>query len=154
MTLNIKPARELHSKWAWRVEIDGIIGIQFQKCTELKKTITYSEYYEGGSPTPTKTPQRIKVEDITLSRGSDRGRVLYDWFMLVQSNLIEGGSGLEYKKNLDLVRLYNGQEVKRWAIAGASPSDGSFFDGDNESDDVDIESLVLKIDDFDLVGTV
>lgn len=145
--------RPLHMKFRFTVEVDNLTSAGFQKCSELAKEVTVAEYHEGGASLPSKVPARVKVNPVTLTRGTGLDLELYDWFKQVFGVVENGGLVQEdYKRNLDIVQRDNaGNEVRRWEVLGAWPSKFKAGDWDNESDDVNIEEVELQIDDFKIV---
>lgn len=153
MTIVGKP-QSYYDKFLFRVEIDGITYAGFSKCSELKKSVAEIQHFEGGSLIPDKSPGRVTVADVTLERGASNDLELYGWFEnVVKVAAGQGGQGQvdgSYKRNFDIVQLdRDGTVLQRWECVGAWPKDFVAGDWDNDSDEKQITSVVLAIDDFE-----
>ena len=139
-------------KFAFSIEIDGLVAASFASCTELSVEAAKVEHWEGGRLIPYKTPGRLTFADITLERGATRDRAFYDGM----NQVAEAASGLGlptplFKKNLDIVSHdRDGSTLRRWSLYNAWPTKFSAGAWDNASDDVVIESVVLTYDTFEL----
>jgi phage tail-like protein len=139
-------------KFAFNVELDGLVAASFASCSELSVEAAKVEHWEGGRLIPYKSPGRLTFADITLERGMTRDRALYDWMVSVAD--AASGLGLPtplFKRNLDIVSLdRDGSTLRRWSLYNAWPTKFVAGAWDNASDDVVIESVVLTYDSFEL----
>ena len=141
-------------KFAFSIEIDGLVAASFSSCSELSVEAAKVEHWEGGRLIPYKTPGRLTFADITLERGSTRDRAFYDWM----NQVADAASGLGlptplFKKNLDIVSLdRDGSTLRRWSLYNAWPTKLVAGAWDNASDDVVIESIILTYDNFELTA--
>ena len=147
MALTGEP-RTFHDKFLFTVEIDGVAHAGFQRCSEIRAEVAKIEHYEGGSPIPDKSPGRVTVPDVTLSRGATRDKDLYDWYLQVlDASAGTGQATPQFKRNIDVVQKDRaGNELERWRLFGAWPTAFSAGDWDNTADDHVIESLTLAYD--------
>jgi phage tail-like protein len=146
--------RKLQKKFAFVVEIEGVVSANFTKCSELSAEIAKVEQWEGGSLIPDKSPGRVTVSDVTLERGVANGDSdLYTWWQDVVR--VSANSGLPspfYKRVVDVVSLErDGSVLRRWILSGAWPTKFVAGEWDNDADENVIEMVTLAIDTFDLV---
>jgi len=142
--------RSFHDRHRFVVEVPGLSYSGFEKCSELKASVTLREHYEGGSSLAHKGPGRIKVDNITLERGATADLQMYNWFSQV-ADLAEGIGQVDphFKRDLSIVQLSrSGGELLRWNVYGAFPIEFTAGEWDNTSDEVVITKLALAIDYF------
>jgi hypothetical protein len=114
--------RSFHKKFKFVVEIDDVGHAGSQKCSELSVEVANMQYFEGGSPIPSKSPGRLTFANVN------------------------------YKRNLDIVQQDpDGTTLRRWTLSRAWPVKFVAGDWDNESDENVIESVTLTYDFFELV---
>lgn len=147
--------RKFYTKFAFIVEVEDLGSAMFSKAGPLEIELNEIQYYEGGAILPEKIPGRATVSDITLERGSSNDRDLYDWFRKVLAQ--QAGTGLpddNFKRTIEIIQLDRDETVaKRWVIYNAWPKKFIAGDWDNDSDELNMESVVLACDSFDLIQT-
>ena len=145
--------RSFHKRFKFLVEVDGFERTGFSKCSELSAEIAKVEYFEGGSLIPNKSPGRMTFTDVTLERGASQDLELYVWFK--ETAFAASGLGLvdeEYKRDIDIVQQdRDGTELLRWSLSKAWPVKFVAGDWDNDADEVNIRSLTLTYNFFDIV---
>jgi phage tail-like protein len=153
-------SRTFHKKFKFVFEIDGVAYAGFQKCSELKVSVAKIEHWEGGTLISNKSPGRITTTDITLERGATADADLFNWMKDVANQTADAGGGAggrgaglkedQIKRSGDLVQLdRDGEELRRWTIDNAWPTDFSGGEWDNDADENVIESVTLTYDTFD-----
>jgi phage tail-like protein len=149
--------RQYHKKFKFVVEVDGFGSAGFQKCSAIEAEVAVVEQYEGGSLIPQKDPGRVKVTNITLTRGATTDEDMFKWFKEVVDLAGDAGGGAggrgtgkkdpEFKRNLSIVQLdRDGSELRRWSISGAWPCKFNGGEWDNDADENVIESVELCYD--------
>lgn len=148
--------RSYHKKYKFIIEANGIECAEFEKCSKLEAEIAAAERNEGGRAVPRKNLGRVKVSDLTLSRGASKDKDLYNWFKLAIDMV--GDTGLkddEYKKDLDIVvQDRDGSTIGRWRCYNCQPQKFSPGEWDNTSDDDLMEEITIALESFEyVVGT-
>ena len=143
--------RSFHDKHRFLIEIPGFCYTGFQKCSELKASVSVREHYEGGTSMAHKGPGKLKVADITLERGATNDLDLYNWFS--QVSLMATGTGQpepHFKRDLSIVQLgRSGTPRIRWHVYGAFPIEFVAGDWDSSSDEIVISKITLAVDYFE-----
>lgn len=144
--------RSFHSKWKFRVEIEGFSYAGFQSCSEVSVEAAKNEHWEGGRNTPDKQPGRLTHADVTLQRGATTDLDMYDWMKTVADASRNAGliSPL-FKRNVSIVQLaLDGRPLRRVRLFAAWPVKFVVGDWDNDSDENTIEQVTLTYDRFDI----
>ena len=139
-------SRQYHKKFKFVVEIAGIAFAGFRSCSDIRIQVATIEQSEGGSLIPNKSPGRVTVPPVTLSRGATDDLDLYLW---MQQVVAVGGilEGQAFKRTIDIVQLRrSGSELRRWTLFNAYPIDWKAGDWDNEADENTIEEVILAYD--------
>jgi phage tail-like protein len=144
--------RRYRKKFNFAVEIDGLEVAWFQSVAGLKRTIGVTEQHEAGvARVASKTPSKVKYENLTLEVGTTDNRELWDWSELVYR--ASADSGLpdgDYEKNLAVVeRDRNGTELGRWNVFRAWPTEFDAGAFDATSEDNRIQTVVLAYERFE-----
>ena len=143
--------RKLYSKFRFQVDVDGITSAYFQTATGLEMSIAAAEYAEGGSMAPMKEPGRASYSNLTLSRGVSLDLDFDNWAkdLVEMYNQVPIGSGDNTPgvfRDLTIIQMdREGNEDIFYDCYGCFPVRYKPFDGDNMSDDVQIEELELAI---------
>lgn len=159
----IGKARSYHKKFKFVVEIDGFLFAGFQKCSAIEMEIAVVEQNEGGTLIPNKSPGRVKVTNVTLTRGVTDDQDMFAWFKEVADLAGDAGGGAggrgsgkkepDFKRHLDVVQLdRDGSELKRWSLSNAFPVKFNAGEWDNDADENTIESMELAYDVPDTVA--
>ena len=106
-------AAEPHTNHRFRVEIDGVSGVDFAEVVLPEARAEIIEYREGGDRRAHKIPGATHLGVLTLKRGVTQSQDLFAWW----SNV---ASGAPDRRNVSVV-LFDGQgqPVKQWRISGA-----------------------------------
>jgi len=158
---SLAAARTLHEKFNFRVQIDGIDKLFFQKASELSQEVAQIDYYEGGALIPIKWPGRVTISDVTLDRGVGVDVDLHNWMFQVADPAKAGGIGAGlppalYSRNISILQndRTKTQIIRRWKLFGAWPKKYVAGEWDNTVDEVVIEMLTLAIDRFELASAL
>lgn len=73
-------ANDPQQQYRFRVDIEGISGIGFQKVDGLESEIEVTEYREGGYNATRKLPGIEKTGTVTLEKGAFKDKTLFNWF--------------------------------------------------------------------------
>ena len=111
--------RDFYTKFTFTVEIAGVTWAGFQTCSEIRIQTAKIEHWEGGVLIPDKSPGRVTVPDVTLTRGATQDVDFYEWV----GEVVEAGSvltGAEFKRSVDIVQKdRRGVELRRWTLVNA-----------------------------------
>lgn len=149
-------ARSYHKRFLFRVEIPGVAWAGFQKCGELKETTAVISQWEGAGQLTWNaaytSPGRVKTSDVTLERGATSDLDLWRWYRQVSDAGAGSGAVDEaYKRSVQIVQLdRDGNELRRFALRAAWPTEYSAGDRDNTADGNSVESLTLTYEYFEL----
>jgi len=138
--------RSFYKKFKFRVEIQGVIWAGFQTCGDIAIEVATIEHHEGGSLVPNKSPGRVTVPDVELTRGGTDDLDLYAW---MQQVVAAGGILVDpsQKRSVDIVQQDRaGGELRRWTLINAYPVRWKAGDWDNGADENVIESITLAYD--------
>jgi len=143
--------RTFYKKFKFVIEIDNVASSAWQKCGELSSETAKTEYYEGGSLIPDKSPGRVSFSDVTLERGATSDLDAWTWYKEVSDVAANsGGVAASFKRDVDIVQQdRDGKTLRRWRLTAAWPTKFVAGDWDNESDDNVIEQLTLTYDFFE-----
>jgi len=129
------------------VEYDGILVAEFTECTGLSVETEIFEYVEGGENTYThKLPVRVKYSNITLKRGLDPNKDLFEWYQ-------QCANGKIVRKNVSIM-VYGPEEgqnktpIKRWDLRRAFPMKWVGPDLRSDAGAVTVETLELAHEGF------
>ena len=142
--------RSYYKRFAFVVEIDGLVYAGFQSCSDLSLEVAVVEQREGGGVLPDKSPGLVTVADITLERGATDDEDLWNWMKEV-ANMAAGAGQIdpEYKRTMDIVQLdRDGAELRRWTVVGCWPTTFTAGAWDGTADENVIESVILACDYF------
>ncbi len=132
-------------KWAFTVEVEGVVVAGFTKAGPLKQVQSVAEQHEGGSPTVVDvTPTKYKTEKVTLERGASNNSELWDWWANQKR-------GLQDKRNVSVVGQHpDGTAATRYnlKLCVILEFEAGDFDGKNETENV-VEKLVIQPLDLD-----
>lgn len=140
----------IHQKASFIVEIPGLGGAAFQKCSELAKDIEQSSIREGGVLIPHKQPALVSYSDVSLERGMSGDKALYDWVEAVADAAQNSGlTEPEYKRTIDIVQIDRARRPRlRFRLYNAFPVKYVAGEWDNESSEFVIEKITLAYDYF------
>jgi len=108
--------RDPHLGLRFWIQLGQIEIAGFRECSGLSIETETFEYAEGGLNTYThKLPVRVKYQNITLKRGLDRGRDLFDWYWRA--------SGGQIARQPISIIVYDslGEVVQKWDLQNAYP---------------------------------
>jgi len=153
MPLQSKEVEFLH-EWSFRVEIDDFTVTDFMECSGLKQNVSKIQTWQGGSVSPVQEPGRVTFDDVTLRRGYTGDRSFYTWAKLCANVSANAGVRTQrLKRNFDIVALRrDGTTAARWRVKGAWPTSFTAGAWNNDSDNAQVEELVLAIDDFHVIS--
>lgn len=124
------------------VEIDGIQATSFKKVDGLKSAFAVIEERDGNEPNRKRKQRGLETFDnVTLTKG----------VTFVDSELAAWYATGD-RRSVSIVQLsHAGDEMKRWNLVNAFPLEYSPIEGmESDSDAVQVESLVLAHEGFDL----
>ena len=122
------------------VSIDSIEIAGFSECSALTVETETFDYAEGGmNDYVHRLPVRTKYGNITLKRGINEGRELFDWFKLC---LRDGGSRAMPRKNVSIL-IYDSQQkvARRYDLHDAYPVKWTGPDLKSDAGAVAVETL-------------
>jgi len=139
--------RNYYKKFKFVVEIAGVVFAGFQTCGEISVENAKIEHHEGGSLIPNKSPGKVTVADVELTRGATQDKDLWDWMR----QAIELGAIVsedELKRSISIVQQDRaGNEIDRWDLINAWPVKFVASAGwDNDADENLMESITLAYD--------
>jgi phage tail-like protein len=102
--------RTVQARDSFHLEIDGISGGSFLRCSGLAARVDVFEHAEGGSDRARKLRGDLTHSNICLERGVVRGQELYDWFL--KGDLRNGAVVLLSRE---------GKETARWSFLRGWP---------------------------------
>ena len=143
--------RRLRTRHKFLVYSGRFGSAAFQKMSELSVEFAQITYHEGGALIPHKVPGRATFADVTLERGSSDNSEFINWAQDVGNAATNSGLITDAYKVDDLAvnqQDFDNSLMDSWVLIGAFPVKyvaGSF---DNETDEVNIESLTLAYDYF------
>ena len=133
---------DLMTTFAFVLEIDGVEMASFRKCTGVEsetETIEYKEATKDGKMVIRKVPGAMKWSDITLKKGIDARRDLWDWRKQVEDGDIDAA-----RRNGSVV-LYDSKhnEVARWNFIAGWPSKWKGADLNAGEDAIAVEEITI-----------
>ena len=152
-------SRPLVGKYAfWVRDISsGIVEAKFQKATGGGMTLNIGEYAEGGAQAPMKEAMTASYANLTLEHGVFENTELYDWVtevidMLKGKGMGAGRASPEHLRNFAVDQLRRDRTVLRTVMYyNCQPAAFDPGDNDNTSNDVQVETLELAPEWFDVV---
>ncbi len=126
----------------FKLIIQGVTEGHFTECTGLGVKVEAIKYREGGNnQVVRRIPGRVEYDDVTLRYGLTDSRDLWDWLMTAVNGEVE-------RKNVSVAMLgpEGSEEVLRWDLINAWPSEWRGAPLDALSHEMAIESLVLVFD--------
>lgn len=148
MTAIVGTQKLYYKAFLFRIEIAGLVGAAFQDMSELSMETADIDQWEGGSLISTKSPGRVTVPNVTLSRGATDDRRMWNWFLetVAAASLV---AEPDFKRSPDLVQFNRaGDEITRWTLINAYPRKFVAGAWDNNADANVIESVELRFDFF------
>jgi phage tail-like protein len=142
--------RTLFGRFKFLVDINGFTSAAFQSAAGLKFNIAVMEYWEGGALASFNEPGRATFDNLTLERGVFYDLDMYNWVLEVIEMLRDfpvgaGDISPKFKRDLRVMQLErNNEPVVVYPVFDSFPTEWAPGDFDNTSDEVSVESLVLK----------
>ena len=146
-------AKTYYQKWAFRVDVEGFSAeTGFSKAGPLDLEVNTAEYREGGAIIPYRDPATGSFPPITLEKGSTDEVEVYNWMKDVLDAASNSGQDYStFKRTVTIEQLDRTQTVKkRWTLTNAWPSKFNSADFDGSADEINIESVELTYDYFEL----
>ncbi len=85
---------DYHQKWAFRLELEGVVVGGFESCGPLSQESEMVEQHEGGSRTAVdKRNGKFKTENVKAKRGSSNDMSLWLWWRNVKAGIHDIRSG-------------------------------------------------------------
>ncbi len=138
MPNNVDPYRAYNFK----IEIAGVEEAHFTECNGLGVKVTPIKYREaGGNQIVRHIPGPVEYAAITLRYGLTSSRNLWDWMLTTVQGRVE-------RRNISVILFdsEDSQEVLRWNLFEAWPSEWKGAPLDAMNREVAIESLTLVFD--------
>lgn len=137
--------RDPYRAYSFKLVIQDVTEGHFTSCTGLGVQVEVIEYREAGSRDVVRAiPGRTSYDDVTLRYGLTDSRELWDWMMTaVRGNVV--------RKNVSVLMLSDDgvNEVMRWNLINAWPSQWRGAALDALGSEVAIESLTLVFESLD-----
>ena len=106
----------------FHVEIGNIKEAAFSDCSGLEIATDLFEYQEGGlNEYSHKLPGRTKLSNVTLKRGFAKSNELYNWYLEMEQNLLQGKSITRQQVTITLYSTSVEKELMRWTLQDAFP---------------------------------
>ena len=127
-----------HTKFRYRVEIDGLFAGGFSEASGFDASIDVVEYREGDMiPTPLKVQGLVKYGNITLKQGLVDSTVIYDW-------MTQGVTGPVDRKTITITLMdESGADCASWQVINAWPMKYTAPDFNATASEVAIESIEI-----------
>jgi phage tail-like protein len=122
----------------FKLIIQGVVAGHFVECTGLGAKVQAIRYQEGGSQTVYRIPGQVEYSDVTLRYGLTTSAELWTWFMKSIHGPVE-------RLNVSVLVLDpdSFQEVMRWNLIDAWPSEWRGASLDALTREIAIESVTL-----------
>lgn len=151
-------SRPLVGKYAFWVRdlSSGIQVAKFQKATGAAQTLNIGEYTEGGAQAPMKEITTSSFSNITLEHGVFENTELWNWIVTICDMLSDSpfGSGVaspDHLRNFAIDQLKRDRTVLRTiTLYNCQPTSYSPGEFDNTSTDIQVETLELAFEYFDI----
>ena len=134
-----------YRSYNFKLDIAGVTEGHFTECSGLGVKVTPIEYREGGNNQVVRhIPGPVEYAAVTLSYGLTASRDLWDWMLTAVQGRVE-------RKNVSILMLDSegSNEVLRWNLNDAWPSEWKGAPLDARSREIAIESLTLVFDTMD-----
>ena len=106
----------------FHVEIGEIKEAAFRECSGLEITTDVFEYQEGGlNEYSHKLPGRTKLSNVTLKRGFATSNELYNWYLEMEQDLLQGKSITRKQVTITLYSTSEPKELMNWTLNDAFP---------------------------------
>jgi len=106
----------------FHIEIGDIKEAAFTECSGLEMSTDIFEYQEGGlNEYSHKLPGRTKLSNVTLKRGFAISNELYNWYLEMEQNLLQGNSITRKQVTITLYSTAKKEEMMRWTLQDAFP---------------------------------
>lgn len=106
----------------FHVEIGEIKEAAFSECSGLEIATDVFEYQEGGlNEFSHKLPGRTKLSNITLKRGFAASNELYNWYLEMEQDLLQGKSITRKQVTITLYSASEREELLSWTLQDAFP---------------------------------
>ena len=131
-------ARDPHLGLRFWIQLGQIEIAGFRECSGLSIETETFEYAEGGLNTYThQLPVRVKYQNITLKRGLDRGRDLFDWYW-------RAAQGQIARQPISII-VYDslGEIVQKWDLQNAFPCKWNGPGLDAREGEIAVESVEI-----------
>lgn len=133
---------DLYTTFSFALEMDGIGVAQWKEASGVEsetETIEHKEATKEGKMIIRKVPGAMKWSDITLKKGIDARRDLWDWRKQVEDGDIDSA-----RRNGSVV-LYDSKhtEVARWNFVAGWPSKWKGADLNAGEDAIAVEEITI-----------
>jgi len=127
-----------HTRFRYKVEIDGIDAGGFSEATGFDASIDVVEYREGDmETTPSKVPGIKRYGNITLRQGLVDSQAIYDW-------MITGVNGAVDRKTITITLLdEEDNPAASWQVINAWPMRYNAPDFNALSSEIAVESIEI-----------
>ena len=106
----------------FHVEIGDIKEAAFGECSGLEIATDVFEYQEGGlNEYAHKLPGRTKLSNVTLKRGFATSNELYNWYLEMEQDLLQGKSITRRQVTITLYSTSEQKELMSWTLNNAFP---------------------------------
>jgi len=106
----------------FHVEIGEIKEAAFSECSGLEIATEVFEYREGGlNEYVHKLPGRTKLANVTLKRGFATSNELYQWYLEMEQDLLQGKAITRKQVTITLYSTTNPDESMSWTLNDAFP---------------------------------
>jgi len=106
----------------FHVEIGDIKEAAFSECSSLEIATDVFEYQEGGlNEYAHKLPGRTKLSNVTLKRGFATSNELYNWYLEMEQDLLQGKSITRRQVTITLYSTSEQKELMSWTLNNAFP---------------------------------
>ena len=106
----------------FHVEIGNIKEAAFSECSGLEIATEVFEYQEGGlNEYAHKLPGRTKLSNVTLKRGFATSNELYNWYLEMEQDLLQGKSITRKQVTITLYSTSEPKELMSWTLNDAFP---------------------------------
>ncbi len=106
----------------FHVEIGDIKEAAFSECSGLEIATDVFEYQEGGlNEFSHKLPGRTKLSNVTLKRGFAASNELYNWYLEMEQDLLQGKSITRKQVTITLYSASEREELISWTLQDAFP---------------------------------
>ncbi len=106
----------------FHVEIGEIKEAAFSECSGLEIATDVFEYQEGGlNEYSHKLPGRTKLSNVTLKRGFATSNELYNWYLEMEQDLLQGKNITRKQVTITLYSTSEPKELMSWTLNDAFP---------------------------------